>query len=126
MASLLDALIKAGSMSKLSVFSTAFDKNEKGKVLMLPGPASFGGTVFDASSGLILPKGELAVAPVRSGPALRPWLTGDVGGGTWLLSAHTAHLKEAVDFVTWVQGDDAWQDRLPPATPLTPPQPRSG
>ncbi len=38
MASLLDTLIKAGSMSKLSVFSTAFDKNEKGKVLMLPGP----------------------------------------------------------------------------------------
>ena len=38
MASLLDTLIKDKSMSKLSVFSSAFDKNEKGKVLMLPGP----------------------------------------------------------------------------------------
>ena len=36
MASLLDTLINDGSMSKPGVFSTAFDKNEKGKVLMLP------------------------------------------------------------------------------------------
>ena len=52
MAALLDTLIKAGSMSKLSVFSTAFDKNEKGKdkVLMLPGPSWFGGAVFDSTS----------------------------------------------------------------------------
>ncbi len=64
MASLLDTLIKAGSMSKLSVFSTAFDKNEKGKVLMLPGPAWFGGAVFDSTSGLNTPKGQIAVAPI--------------------------------------------------------------
>ena len=38
MASLLDTLIEDKSMSKLSVFSSAFDKQEKGKVLMLPGP----------------------------------------------------------------------------------------
>ena len=68
MASLLDTLIKAGSMSTLSVFSTAFDKNEKGKVLMLPGPAWFGGAVFDSSSGLNTPKGRSRSRRSRSGP----------------------------------------------------------
>ena len=28
--------------------------------------------------------------------------TGNVGGGTWLLSAHSANLKAATDFLTWV------------------------
>ncbi len=36
MASLLDTLIADKSMSKLSAFSSAFDKQEKGKVLMVP------------------------------------------------------------------------------------------
>ena len=30
--------------------------------------------------------------------------TGNVGGGTWLLSAHSAHLTEAVNFIDL--GDD--------------------
>src|ERR1700758_1706806 len=41
MASLLDTLLKDKSMSSLSAFSSAFDKQEKGKVLMLPGPVWF-------------------------------------------------------------------------------------
>jgi ABC-type glycerol-3-phosphate transport system substrate-binding protein len=117
MASLLDTLIKAGSMSKLSVFSTAFDKSEKGKVLMLPGPAWFGGAVFDTASGLNVPKGQVAVAPMPQWPGSSTVSTGNVGGGTWLLSAHTAHLKEAVNFITWVTGNNAWQDSLTPGYP---------
>ena len=117
MASLLDTLIKAGSMSKLSVFSTAFDKNEKGKVLMLPGPAWFGGAVFDTTSGLNVPKGQIAAAPVPQWPGSSTPSTGNVGGGTWLLSAHSAHLKEAVSFITWVTGNNAWQDELTPGFP---------
>ena len=38
MASLLDTLLADKSMSKLSAFSSAFDKQEQGKVLMMPGP----------------------------------------------------------------------------------------
>jgi ABC-type glycerol-3-phosphate transport system substrate-binding protein len=117
MASLLDTLIKAGSMSKLSVFSTAFDKNEQGKVLMLPGPAWFGGAVFDSSSGLNTPKGQIAVAPIPQWPGTSTPSTGNVGGGTWLLSAHSAHLAEAVNFLTWVTGNNAWQDSLTPGYP---------
>ena len=117
MASLLDTLVKAGSMSKLSVFSTAFDKTEKGKVLMLPGPAWFGGAVFDTTSGLNVPKGQIAVAPIPQWPGTSTPSTGNVGGGTWLLSAHSAHLKEAVSFITWVTGNNTWQDKLTPGFP---------
>ncbi len=117
MASLLDTLIKSGSMSKLSVFSTAFNKNEKGKVLMLPGPSWFGGAVFDTKSGLNVPKGQIGVAPIPQWPGSSPASTGNVGGGTWLLSAHSAHLKEAVDFMTWVTTSDAYQGDLAPGYP---------
>ena len=117
MASLLDTLIRAGSMSKLSVFSTAFDKNEQGKVLMLPGPAWFGGAVFDSSSGLNTPKGQIAVAPVPQWPGTSAPSTGNVGGGLWLLSAHSTHLAEAVNFLTWVTGNNAYQNDLAPGYP---------
>jgi ABC-type glycerol-3-phosphate transport system substrate-binding protein len=117
MASLLDTLIKAGSMSKLGVFSTAFDKNEKGKVLMLPGPAWFGGAVFDTKSGLDTPPGQIAVAPMPQWPGTATPSTGDVGGGLWLLSAHSTHLSEAVDFLTWVTGANAYQENLAPGYP---------
>jgi ABC-type glycerol-3-phosphate transport system substrate-binding protein len=117
MASLLDTLVKAGSMSKLSVFSTAFDKTDKGKVLMLPGPAWFSGAVFDSTSGLNVPKGQVAAAPVPQWPGTSTPSTGNVGGGTWLLSAHSARLKEAVNFITWVTGNNAWQDELTPGFP---------
>ena len=117
MATLLDTLIKAGSMSKLSVFSTSFDKNEKGKVLMLPGPAWFSGAVFDSTSGLNTPKGQLAAAAIPQWPGSATASTGNVGGGTWLLSAHTAHLKEAADFITWVTTNNAYQADLAPGYP---------
>ena len=117
MASLLDTLVKAGSVSKLSVFSSAFDKKEKGKVLMLPGPAWFGGAVFDSASGLNTPKGQIAVAPMPQWPGTATPATGDVGGGLWLLSAHSHHLAQAVDFLTWVTTNDGYQADLAPGYP---------
>ncbi len=117
MATLLDTLIKAGSMSKLSVFSTAFNKKEQGKVLMLPGPAWFSGAVFDSKTGLNVPQGQLAAAPTPQWPGSSTASTGNVGGGTWLLSAHSAHLKEAVDFITWVTTSNAYQGDLAPGYP---------
>lgn len=117
MASLLDTLIKAGSMSTQSVFSTAFNKNEQGKVLMLPGPAWFGGAVFSNPSGLNVPKGQIAAALIPQWPGTSTPSTGNVGGGTWLLSAHSAHLKAAVDFITWVTTDNGYQGALAPGFP---------
>ncbi len=117
MASLLDTLLANKTMSNLSVFSSAFDKQMPGKVLMMPGPAWFGGAVFDTKSGLNTPKGQLAVATVPQWPGTSAPVTGNVGGGLWLLSAHTAHLKEAEDFLTWVTTNDAYQGVLAPGLP---------
>jgi ABC-type glycerol-3-phosphate transport system substrate-binding protein len=119
MAALLDTLIKDKSMSKLSAFSSAFDKQEQGKVLMLPGPVWFAGSVFNTSSGLNTPKGQMAAAPMPQWPGTSTPSTGDVGGGTWLLSAHSAHLKAAVDFISWVTTNDAYQADLAPGLPAT-------
>ena len=52
--------------------------------------------------------------------------TGNVGGGTWLLSAHSAHLKEAVNFITWVTTNNAYQADLAPASRPTARPPRHG
>jgi ABC-type glycerol-3-phosphate transport system substrate-binding protein len=117
MASLLDTLLKDNSMSKLSAFSSAFDKQEKGKVLMLPGPVWFAGSVFNSTSGLNTPKGQMAAAPMPQWPGTATPATGDVGGGTWLLSAHSAHLATAVNFIEWVTTNDAYQADLAPGLP---------
>jgi len=37
---------------------------------------------------------------------------GNVGGGTWLLSAHSARLKAATDFLTWVTTSDDYQGKV--------------
>ena len=117
MASLLDTLLADKSMSKLSAFSSAFDKQEKGKVLMLPGPVWFAGSVFDTASGLNTPKGQMGAAPMPQWPGTTPATTGNVGGGLWLLSAHSAHLAEAVNFIEWVTTNDAYQADLAPGLP---------
>ncbi len=42
---------------------------------------------------------------------------GNVGGGTWLLSAHSANLKAATAFLTWVTTADDYQGKLAPGYP---------
>jgi len=117
MASLLDTLIKNKSMSTLSAFSSAFDKQEQGKVLMMPAPVWFAGSVFNSSSGLNTPKGQIAAAPVPQWPGTSTPTTGNVGGGLWLLSAHSAHLSQAVNFIEWVATSTAYQGDLAPGLP---------
>jgi ABC-type glycerol-3-phosphate transport system substrate-binding protein len=117
MASLLDTLIANKTMSKLSVFSSAFDKQMPGKVLMMPGPAWYGGAIFDTTTGLNTPKGQMAVATVPQWPGTSTPVTGNVGGGLWLLSAHTTHLNAAVNFLEWVTTATAYQGDLAPGLP---------
>ncbi|MCX5263152.1 ABC transporter substrate-binding protein [Streptomyces sp. NBC_00199] len=115
MAKMLDVLIKNKSMSISGVFSTDFGKNQADKVLLMPGPAWFGGAVFKDT--LKVPAKQIGVAPIpqwkgQSGPS-----TGNVGGGTWLLSKHSTHIKAATDFLTWVTTDDAYQAQKAPGYP---------
>jgi multiple sugar transport system substrate-binding protein len=115
MAALMDTLIKAKSMSATGVFSADYQKNKASKVLMMPGPAWYGGALFQGT--FKTPKGEIAAAPaLQWGDDPAP-ATGNVGGGTWLLSRHSTHLAAATAFLTWVTTSDDYQGKLNPGFP---------
>jgi ABC-type glycerol-3-phosphate transport system substrate-binding protein len=115
MASLLDTLIKNRSMSTSSVFSSEFGKNQKDKILMLPGPSWFGGSLFQDT--FKTPAGQIAVAPMPQWSGDPAPSVGNVGGGTWLLSAHSANLKAATDFLSWVTTSNDYQAKVAPGYP---------
>jgi multiple sugar transport system substrate-binding protein len=115
MASLLDTLIKDKTMSTSSVFSSDFDKNDAGKILMLPGPAWYGGALFQGT--FKTPKGQIAVAPMPQWSGDSAPSVGNVGGGTWLLSAHSKNLKAATAFLTWVTTSNDYQAKVAPGYP---------
>jgi multiple sugar transport system substrate-binding protein len=115
MASLLDTLIKAKTMATSSVFSADFDKNDANKVLMLPGPSWFGGALFQGT--FKTPRGQIAAAPMPQWAGDTTPSVGNVGGGTWLLSAHSKDLKDATAFLTWVTTSDDYQGKVAPGYP---------
>jgi ABC-type glycerol-3-phosphate transport system substrate-binding protein len=115
MAELLDSLIAAGSMSTSSVFSSDFDKNSADKILLMPGPSWYGGSLFKET--FKVPAGQVAVAPMPQWPGDPSPSVGNVGGGTWLVSAHSHNLKAATDFLTWVTTSDDYQGKLAPGYP---------
>ena len=101
MASLLDPLIKNGSLPPLSVFTPDFAKKYGGaddKVLMMPGPSWYATSLFKDT--LHIPAGQItAAAPLQWNSD--PVTTGQVGGGPWIISKHSKNLATAADFVTW-------------------------
>jgi ABC-type glycerol-3-phosphate transport system substrate-binding protein len=115
MAGLLDTLIAAKTMSTSSVFSSDFDKNEADKILMMPGPAWYGGALFQGT--FKNPAGQIGVAPMPQWAGDSSPAVGNVGGGTWLLSAHSKNLKAATAFLTWVTTSDDYQGKLAPGYP---------
>lgn len=115
MAQLMDVLIKKKSMSISGVFSTDFGKNKADKVLMMPGPSWYGGALFKGT--FKTPAKQIAAAPIPQWSGETSPSTGNVGGGTWLLSQHSEHIKAATDFLTWVTTDDAYQGKVAPGFP---------
>ncbi len=102
MASLLDPLIKNGTVPPLSVFTPDFAKKYGGandKVLMMPGAAWYAQSVFDST--LKIPAGEITSAPPLQWGTDTPVTTGQVGGGPWIISKHSSNMKAAADFVLW-------------------------
>lgn len=115
MGTLLDTLVKRKALSLSSVFSSDFDKNAADKVLMMPGPSWYGGSLFEGS--FKTPAHQIAIAPMPQWSGDSRPSVGDVGGGTWLLSAHSAHLKAATAFLTWVTTSEAYQGKQAPGYP---------
>jgi ABC-type glycerol-3-phosphate transport system substrate-binding protein len=102
MAELLDPLIKSGVVPPESIFTADFATKWGGdndKILLMPGPTWYAKDIF--SGTLHVPAGELtATAPLRWNN--EPIVTGQVGGGPWIVSKHTKNVAAAVDFVRWV------------------------
>jgi ABC-type glycerol-3-phosphate transport system substrate-binding protein len=116
MAKLLDAGIANKSLTTDSVFSPSFLTSYTGKVLMMPGPAWYSGAIFDSKTSLNVPAGQIgAAAPLAwKGETA---VTGDVGGGTWFVSSHSANLAAAEKFATFVTTADDYQVDLAPGLP---------
>ncbi|QYN21485.1 ABC transporter substrate-binding protein [Amycolatopsis sp. DSM 110486] len=115
MAALLDSLVQNHTMATSSVFSSDFDKNSADKVLMMPGPSWFGSSIFNEA--FKTPAGQIAAAPLPQWAGDNAPSVGNVGGGTWLLSAHSANLKDAADFLTWAATSDEYQGKVSPGYP---------
>jgi ABC-type glycerol-3-phosphate transport system substrate-binding protein len=103
MASLLDPLIKNGTVPPLSVFTPDFAKKYGGansKVLMMPGPAWYSTSLFNDT--LHTPAGQITAAVPLQWNSDSPVTTGQVGGGPWVMSNHSKNIPTASDFITWV------------------------
>jgi hypothetical protein len=101
-ATMLDPLIKDGTLPPLSVFTPDFAKKyggAKDKVLLMPGPAWYAQALFDST--LHIPAGEMTAANALQWDNETPVTTGQVGGGPWIISRHSKNLKAAADFVIW-------------------------
>jgi ABC-type glycerol-3-phosphate transport system substrate-binding protein len=101
MANLLDPLIKSGVVSNESVFTADFATKYGGdtdKILLMPGPVWYAKDIF--SGTLHVPAGEMTAAlPMKWNN--EPLVTGQVGGGPWVVSRHTKNQAAAIDFVKW-------------------------
>jgi ABC-type glycerol-3-phosphate transport system substrate-binding protein len=113
MAELLDPLIKSGVVPPETIFSADFATKYGGdndKILLMPGPTWYAKDIFNGT--LHVPAGELTAAmPLRwNSEAL---VTGQVGGGPWVVSKHTKNSTAAVDFVKWVTTTNAAKNVAP-------------
>ena len=107
MAKLLDPLLKDGSVPAVSggVFGAGFEKDYAGRVLMMVGPAWYGGSIFQPSGGSVEPtNGTMAAAPPLRWAGGSRTTTGDVGGGLWMMSSHAtgAVAKAALSMLVWL------------------------
>ncbi|TQS41149.1 ABC transporter substrate-binding protein [Cryptosporangium phraense] len=115
-ATMLDTLIKNGTMPNVSVFTPEFVQKYSGKVLLMPGPAWYAGAIFNNPDSLNVPKGELGVAAPPAWGSDEA-VTGNVGGGTWFVSSHSKNLEAAESFARFVTTADDYQVNVAPGYP---------
>ena len=108
MSTLLDQLISAKAVSTQGFFSQGFDGS---KVLMAYGPSWYGQYLF--KTAFHTPAKQMAAAPPLTWPGETTASTGNVGGGVWLVSAHSKNLKSSTDLATWLTTSDDNQASAP-------------
>lgn len=116
MATLIDTLLDADVLALDSVFSPEFVQKYTGKVLMLPGPVWYSGALFSNADSLNAQPGTIAAGLPLAWDGEEP-AAGNVGGGTWYISRHSANLEAAKTFLEFVTSDDAYQVDMAPGLP---------
>jgi ABC-type glycerol-3-phosphate transport system substrate-binding protein len=111
MASLLDSLISAKAVSTQGFFSQGFAKDSGDKVLMAYGPSWYGQYLF--KTAFKTPAKQMAAAAPLTWPGETTAATGNVGGGVWMVSAHSKNLAASTDLATWLTTSDANQAAAP-------------
>jgi ABC-type glycerol-3-phosphate transport system substrate-binding protein len=102
MATLLDSLIAAKSVSTQGFFSQGFDGS---KVLMANGPSWYGQYLFKGA--FKTPAGQITAAAPLTWDGESTAYTGNVGGGVWMVSAHSKNLKASTTLAEWLTTSDA-------------------
>ena len=117
MASLLDPLVKSGVVSNESIFTADFATKYGGaddKILLMPGPVWYAKDIYNDT--LKVPAGEMTAAlPLQWNS--EPLVTGQVGGGPWVISQHTKNTAAAVDLLKWVTTTNAARKTAPGSYP---------
>lgn len=116
MAKVLDSLSDAGALAQESVFSPDFLQKYTGKVLMLPGPVWYSGALFSNPDSLNAKAGTVAAGLPLAWEG-EDAAAGNVGGGTWFISQHSANLEAAKKFLEFVTSDERYQVDLASGLP---------
>ncbi len=97
MANLLDPLIADKSVATQGFFDQGFNGS---KVLMSVGPSWDGQYLYNTA--FKVPAGEMAAAAPLKWAGQSTTYTGDVGGGVWMVSSHSANVKGATALAEWL------------------------
>lgn len=111
MATLLDSMVANHSVTTDAFFGQSFAQKKGSKVLMAVGPSWYGQYLFNAA--FKTPAGQIAAAKPLTWAGDPTVATGNVGGGVWMVSSHSANLKSATDLVSWLTTSNENQASAP-------------
>lgn len=101
---LIDHMLANGSLTQDSVFAAPFVAKAD-HLVAIPGPAWYAGALFQNPAGVNAKPGTWVAAPPlywKDGDKV----TGNVGGGVWYASSHTANPAAVKTFLQFVITDD--------------------
>jgi len=105
MTDLLDHMVGNGTLVQDSVFSATFVEKYADKVVAMPGPAWYSGALFQNPDSLNNPAGQIGAADPLYWEG-EDEVTGNVGGGVWYASSHSANLDAVETFMEYVISSD--------------------
>ncbi|MBP6685138.1 MAG: extracellular solute-binding protein [Leucobacter sp.] len=111
---ILDGMLENGTIVQDSFFSATFAEKYADKIVALPGPVWYTGSIFQGA--LEVPAGQIGVAPPLTWEGGEV-ATGNVGGGIWYASSHSKNLEAVTEFLTFATSAPEFQVEASAAYP---------